>query len=385
MTDISNNTVWSELAAANNAAPPNGFPEGMNVSAFNDTGRELMAAIKRSHGRLNPRYTTSGASNAYVLTPDSALSAYATGEVYSAFSNFTNSGPCTLAISGLAATLIKKYTSAGKVDLASGDIQSGAPFQVAYDGTHFVIFSPTAPTSTFATAAEVTTGTATSVPISPAGLSNAIGGAWTDLASAATTSVFAQTVGNVRITGTTTITSFGSGNSGTRRQLRFAGALTLTHNATSMILPTAANITTVAGDTAEVVSLGGSNAVVVSYQRASGAPLAGGGLFTVAYDSGNQTITNAGALTLAHGLGVAPKIVQVFLQCVSAEHGYTAGQTFPYEIMNAANDRGVSIIMDSTNLTVRFGSSSPQILHATSGSLANITNASWRMIFRAYA
>jgi hypothetical protein len=91
---------------------------------------------------------------------------------------------------------------------------------------------------------------------------------WVDLASAATTDLGAQTSNNVRITGTTTITGFGTVASGTVRQLRFAGALTLTHNATSLILPGGANIVTAAGDTATAVSLGSGNWVVTAFQPA---------------------------------------------------------------------------------------------------------------------
>jgi hypothetical protein len=91
--------------------------------------------------------------------------------------------------------------------------------------------------------------------------------AWADVASAATTNLSA-TSSNVRITGTTTITSFGTADSGLMRNLRFAAALTLTHNASSLILPGGANITTAAGDTAVAISLGSGNWVVVDYQPA---------------------------------------------------------------------------------------------------------------------
>jgi hypothetical protein len=91
-----------------------------------------------------------------------------------------------------------------------------------------------------------------------------------DLASASTTNIGAQQSDNVRITGTTTITSFGTIASGVTRHLRFAAALTLTHNATSLILPGGANITTAAGDTATAVSLGSGNWVVTDFMPASG-------------------------------------------------------------------------------------------------------------------
>jgi hypothetical protein len=92
-----------------------------------------------------------------------------------------------------------------------------------------------------------------------------------DIASAATTDIGAAASLNVRITGTTGITSFGTVAAGTRRFLAFAAALTLTHNATSLILPGVANITTAAGDTAVARSLGSGNWVIESFTRASGA------------------------------------------------------------------------------------------------------------------
>jgi hypothetical protein len=91
-----------------------------------------------------------------------------------------------------------------------------------------------------------------------------------DLASAGTTDIGAQASNNVRITGTTTITSFGTIASGVTRQLRFAAALTLTHNATSLILPGGANITTAAGDTATAISLGSGNWIMADFMPASG-------------------------------------------------------------------------------------------------------------------
>lgn len=80
-----------------------------------------------------------------------------------------------------------------------------------------------------------------------------------DIASAATTDIGAATGRFVHITGTTTITSFGTKTAGVIRILTFDGALTITHNATSLILPGAANIGTSAGDTAVFVSEGGGN------------------------------------------------------------------------------------------------------------------------------
>jgi hypothetical protein len=94
------------------------------------------------------------------------------------------------------------------------------------------------------------------------------------VASASTCDILGAASPRVAISGTTTITSFGTG-ANKIRFVRFAGALTLTHNGTSLILPGAANIPTAAGDTCIVVSDGSSNARVIDYQRASGLPVIG--------------------------------------------------------------------------------------------------------------
>lgn len=95
-----------------------------------------------------------------------------------------------------------------------------------------------------------------------------------DIASAGTTNLATATGNFVDVTGTTTITALGTAVAGVERTVRFTGALTLTYNATSLILPTGANITTAAGDVARFRSLGSGNWVCVAYQRASGQALA---------------------------------------------------------------------------------------------------------------
>lgn len=97
----------------------------------------------------------------------------------------------------------------------------------------------------------------TNVPIQP----------FATVASAATTDIGAATSQNVTVTGTTTITSFGTVAAGTFRRVVFSGVLTLTHNATSLILPQGGNVVTAAGESLEAVSLGSGNWRVTSYTR----------------------------------------------------------------------------------------------------------------------
>lgn len=111
--------------------------------------------------------------------------------------------------------------------------------------------------------------TVTASDISAAVLSALAFGPFTAIASATTTDLSTVATIGVSVTGTTTITGFGTG-ANLLRVVKFAGALTLTHNATTLILPGAANITTAAGDTGVFLSDGSGNWTCISYQKYSG-------------------------------------------------------------------------------------------------------------------
>jgi hypothetical protein len=138
----------------------------------------------------------------------------------------------------------------------------------------------------------------------------------TSIASAATTDLGTLSSNMALVSGTTTITSLGSSASASRPIyfIRFSAALTLTYNATALILPTAANITTVAGDTAIFEYLGSGNWKCLGYDRLSGASLTLGVEGTIASAattdlgsagvnilsiSGTTTITSFGSTAIA--------------------------------------------------------------------------------------
>jgi hypothetical protein len=110
-----------------------------------------------------------------------------------------------------------------------------------------------------------------------------------DIASAGTTNVCATgTSIYAKVTGTTTITSLGTAAAGCWRWITFTGALTLTHNASSLILPGGANITTAAGDVMGAVSEGSGNWRVLVYTTAAGGVVGG-------FSSLTATSADAGA------------------------------------------------------------------------------------------
>ena len=94
-----------------------------------------------------------------------------------------------------------------------------------------------------------------------------------NLTAGATTDLSLANGNFVHITGTTTtINYFGICDAGTRFILVFKGVYTLTYDATQLILPGTANITTANNDCCMIVSEGSGNWRVVGYF-----PIAGGG------------------------------------------------------------------------------------------------------------
>jgi len=90
----------------------------------------------------------------------------------------------------------------------------------------------------------------------------------TDIASATTADLGTVNTFRARITGTTAITGFGT-QPNCLRFVRFAGALTLTHNSTSLILLGGANRVTAADDVGLYISDASGNWREISYHVAS--------------------------------------------------------------------------------------------------------------------
>ncbi|KKK65160.1 hypothetical protein LCGC14_2976950, partial [marine sediment metagenome] len=113
--------------------------------------------------------------------------------------------------------------------------------------------------------------------------------------------------GNVfDITGVTTINTIASKGIGTIIYLQFDGILQLTHSA-DLFLPTAANITTAAGDIATCYEYASAD-WRCTYQRADGTALVSAGLTGITEASGNDNTVALGAqaldsLTTGQGLG----------------------------------------------------------------------------------
>lgn len=211
------------------------------------------------------------------------------------------------------------------------------------------------------------------------------------IASTATLDVSAATIAsnNVTVTGTTNISVITLGIGATRR-LTFTGALNLVNSA-SLLLPSRANITTASGDWLEVIGTS-AGVEVFNYQRSNGQPVLG--VFSKAYNSGNQTMSQAGLLTLAHGLGVQPTLIQCRIVCLVSEGNYSVGDELianpNVETGGGGTNtiRGQTVKIDTTNITVRFANNATNnmgIANSANGNLQYITWGNWAFKVLAWA
>jgi hypothetical protein len=111
---------------------------------------------------------------------------------------------------------------------------------------------------------------------------------------------------------------------------------------------------------------------------------------TSKYESPQQTITSAGALTLAHGLRVKPTLFQAVLVCQTAEAGYSIEDEvviyLGHQSTAGSDDKGFSLVPDATNLNIRFGNSGAVFVinRKDNGTGATLTNANWKLVIRAW-
>jgi hypothetical protein len=156
-------------------------------------------------------------------------------------------------------------------------------------------WSTTASSNSPTDATTVGAGLADNLQQIQATVANAFRHKGSDIASASTTNL-GGTVGLYHdITGTTTITSFGTtAATGQWKMLQFDGALQITYNATSMILPNKGNITTAAGDMAMVIHEGSGNWRMLWYTKAYNGIITqnsqSGAYTTIASDAGKHIL-----------------------------------------------------------------------------------------------
>lgn len=309
--------------------------------------------------------TDTGVANSYVLTPDAPLLAYSANMVVFWLPANANGGASTIAISGLAPQSIKRIDGSA---LVNGDIQAGNPIAMLYTGTEFrmtgvtmqyvsqLVFSGVLPgqagnagkilatngttaffTNTFFTAMDESEGTA--LP-----------------ASSTLNLTSGVVIGNfLHVSGSATINLM-TLPAGAARTLVFDGVNTLT-NSGSLILPGGVSIVTAPDDVAIVRGEGAGVTRVVSYQRATGRPLAEQSVTTPGlYLLATVTPTAVAAIDFLNVFnstyddyqivveGVRCSVAQTLLMRLAQSGVVDAGNNYTYGDVGAAASLGTEIV-----------------------------------------
>lgn len=109
--------------------------------------------------------------------------------------------------------------------------------------------------------------------------------------------------------------------------------------------------------------------------------------FSRQFVSSELTIANNGTATLAHSLSAVPKLVQIRLICKVADLNYAVNDEIVWGTMFQGFDKGVSIIVNNTNIIYRYAAVSAPFSYVdkNTGNVNALNNSSWRMVIRAWA
>lgn len=251
-----------------------------NANTIDTIFQKLLAVLAVFGDEIGGLGTVGGTADAITLTSSATypIQSLASGVVIAFKAGSANTGAATINVDSQGAKAIRRQ---GDTALSANDIVANGVYLLRYDTAYnaaagaWILLNPTVSSSiSAATTTETLTGTDTSKYVTADGLASL----WekgSDIASASTISIGEG--GYFHVTGTTTITDidFATAKNGRWAMLVFDGALTLTHNATTLVLPGAANITTAAGDSCLVYQDAGDNVKVTAYQRGDGTPLVG--------------------------------------------------------------------------------------------------------------
>lgn len=153
--------LWSKTASSNDTADPSvNWSENQLPSTVNNSSRSMMAALAKFLDDNNGTLTSTGSSNAYALTANTAYVALATGLTVCFKANFSNTDAATFALtpsggSAFAAKPVRLFVPGGEIPLTSGQITSAAHIVLHYDAAAdngsgaWVLINPAVPNSNF--------------------------------------------------------------------------------------------------------------------------------------------------------------------------------------------------------------------------------------------
>jgi hypothetical protein len=359
-----------------------GFDASGNPEVRTVTGTEIISYAQWAG-------TAGGTANALTLTPSPALAGYAAGVGLEFVSGSANTGAATVNVSGLGVRNIRRQDGSA---LSPGDIPAGALISMRFDGTNFrLVTTPagsvpsatasTAGTARLATQAEVNTGTLTNAIVVPETLANV---RRTTRAQTTTYSVVAADNGRtILATGTWTLGALAAATlgSGFRFAVRNAGSGTITFDPNGAETVDGAATLALSPGTTATIETDGTSWFTLGLSRT--------GQVESSPRLGPITPVIGGTFAVAHLLSGRPVGVFGELECLTAEAGYTAGQTVTYspafDADNVAGGVGIAVRTTTTELIGRWGNAGAflQMLDGNTGADTVLTPANWRLYLTA--
>jgi hypothetical protein len=237
MADIS---AWSPVDESNTAAPPNGWPENMQVSGVNNCARAMMGAVRRFYDKLNdgsfvfnsitcgPINSTGNIHTAGTITSDLSI----TGGTVNSTGNMSAAGTIT----GASVSSTGNMSAAGT--LTCGPITSTGSIACGpIDSTGNVHIAGTLTSDLSVTCGPITsTGSITCGPINSTGNIHTAGTITSDLAITGGT---VSSTGNMSAAGTLTASVANVANAITAGQVTSSGNM----SAAGTLTAGAANVT----------------------------------------------------------------------------------------------------------------------------------------------
>lgn len=100
----------------------------------------------------------------------------------------------------------------------------------------------------------------------------------------------------------------------------------------------------------------------------------------------NATIATSTKTTQAHGLGAQPTFVMTYIECVTTDLGYAAGDRVRLSGDGApnANDNGFSVTTDGTNTYVSTSAGAIDIVPLAGGLVSAIDMTKWKLVATPY-
>lgn len=344
----------------------------MPPSAVNNSGRQMEARIAEILADMGGALVAGGTANALTVTANSAFTAYDDGLMLALRIATDNTSAATLNANAIGVKAIRKMVGSGEVALSGGELQATGIYLLRYSTAlnaaagGWLLLNPTVDVPSLAPLASPTFTGTPAAPTATAG------------------------------TSTTQIATTGFVTGGIATAI---AALSAVYQPLSAALTALAGIgTAVAGDIIYASGAGtwarkakGTDGQFLS--QASGIPAWATLPFSKSFESAQQAITAGGSLTLAHGLGAKPKLYLAALQCTTANIGYSIGDEVLINPNSNAtdssdrNDQGISLVPDSTNISIRFGSDALvfAIIRKDNGGSVSITPSSWQLVVRAWA